>query len=120
MRACLALALPVLLTAGQAHAHDWFEGLLSPHGVPCCGENDCRAVPYRLNAETGQEEVEVNGQWWPVDPDKVPAFTPPDGKVYACWDQRQTQSFPLRKPPNFHCIILPRMSSLDAPSAGMS
>ena len=113
MRAsCLALVL--LLLAGPAAAHEWFDGLRTPDGMPC-GQEDCRAVPYRLNGETGQEEVEVNGRWWPVDPGKLLALPAPDGHAYACWSPGPDHPY-LSVPatPNFHCIILPRMSSLHA------
>jgi hypothetical protein len=41
-------------------------------------------VPYRLNAETGREEIEANGAWWPVEYDKVLPLSLPDGLAHAC------------------------------------
>jgi hypothetical protein len=48
------LALPLLLLAWPAGAHDWHEGLPAPDGDPCCGENACRPVPYRLRIACGE------------------------------------------------------------------
>ena len=82
------LALAVLLWSGPVEVHGWFGGLRAPDGQPCCGLDDCRAVPYRRNASTGQEEVQVNGEWWHVDPAKILFQPAPDGQVYACWALR--------------------------------
>ena len=66
-------------------AHDWYTGLRSPTGIECCGERDCRPVPYRLNPDTRQEEIEANEAWRPVEYDKVLPFPSPDGGAHACW-----------------------------------
>ncbi|HWL67143.1 MAG TPA: hypothetical protein VNS22_02040 [Geminicoccus sp.] len=116
MRAsCLTLALLPLLPAGPAGGHDWYEGLLSPRGFPCCSRNDCQVVPYRLNRATGEEEIQVYGRWWPVDPRKVLALATPDGKVHACWDHRYV---PPAERVTFGCIILPRMTQLEVRTVG--
>ena len=96
----------MLATAASATAHDWYTGLLSPSGLECCDDRDCRPVPYRLNAETGREEIEANGKWWPVELDKVLALSMPDGGAHACWDNP-------RGKPRFRCIILPGMAELE-------
>jgi hypothetical protein len=111
----LALALLPLLPAGPAASHDWYEGLRSPYGLPCCDARDCQAVPYRLNRATGEEEIQVYGRWWTVDPSKVVALVSPDGKVHACWDRRYV--LPAERV-TFRCIILPRTSSLDVAAIG--
>ena len=108
------LTLFALLPVQQAAAHDWYEGLMSPSGFSCCDEQDCHAVPYRLNTVTGEEEVKVNGQWWPIQQRNILPLASPDGKVHVCWDQR----FRPSQQPTFRCIILPRTSSLAVAAIG--
>jgi hypothetical protein len=103
----LAIGL-TLAAAAPAGAHDWHRGLVSPSGLECCDERDCRPVPYRLNAEAGREEIEANGRWWPVEHDKVLALPTPDGGAHACWRNP-------RGKPEFRCIILPGLAGLDPP-----
>jgi hypothetical protein len=114
MRApCLAMAV----MAGTADAHDWLKGLRAPDGLPCCDGNDCQAVSYRLNQRTGQEEIQIDGHWWTVEPGKVLPQPSPDGRVYACWDRwpdLSYQPYPLTH--HVRCIILSRMTSLGAPT----
>ena len=80
--------------------------------MPCCNTGDCRPVAYRLNAETGREEIEANGRWWPVEHDKMLAMPTPDGGAHACW------SNPIGRP-LFRCIILPGMAGLDPMPPGV-
>jgi hypothetical protein len=104
----LPVLIMVLVAAAPwpAVAHDWYEGLRSPHGADCCGGRDCRPVPYHLNPETGQEEIKANGAWWPIDYGKVLPFPSPDSSAHACWIS------PVGIPA-FICIILPGMAGLD-------
>jgi hypothetical protein len=81
-------------------AHDWYTGLRSPTGVECCSERDCRPVPYRLNPDTKQEEIEANEAWRPVEYDKALPFRSPDGGAYACCGNPSGE-----KKPAFRCII---------------
>jgi len=101
----LALMLVLALPATAALAH----GLLSPRGARCCDDRDCRPVPYRMNRETGREEIEANGRWWPVEQDKVLALATPDGGAHACWDNPRGKPF-------FRCIILPGLARDGPPS----
>jgi hypothetical protein len=95
-----------------ASAHSWYTGLRSPSGIPCCNDRDCRPVDYRLNAQTGREEIEANGGWFPVEQDKVLAYSSPDGNAHACWGNQIGK-------PAFLCIILPGMAQNDR-SGGQS
>ena len=108
------LVLTVMLVAAAApslaRAHDWYTELRSPSGVECCGGRDCRPVPYRLNPDTGQEEIEAIEAWRPVERDKVLPFPSPDGGAHACWDD----PWGGRKPA-FRCIVLPGMAAHDRP-----
>lgn len=108
----LSVALATVTLPGTAGAHDWYQGLVSPHGVVCCGNTDCRPVPYRIDASTGKEEIEANGNWWPVEYDKVLNLSTPDGGAHACWSNPRGR-------PEFRCIILPGMASL-APAATLA
>jgi hypothetical protein len=95
-----------------ASAHEWYTGMRSPDGTPCCNERDCHPVEYRINPDTGREEINANGTWHPVDYDKVLPFSSPDGASHACWGEAAGR-------PVFRCIILPGMASL-APSEGLA
>ena len=103
-----SVLIVAVLAAGPppAAAHDWYTGLRSPQGTDCCGGRDCRPVPYRLGPETGREEIEANGAWWPAEHDKVLPFSSPDGSAHACWISPEGR-------PAFLCIILPGMARLE-------
>ncbi len=106
MRLPIAAILLLAATPLPSYAHDWYKGLRSPKGEDCCGGQDCRPVPYRLNTETGREEIEANEAWWPVEYDKVLPFLSPDGSAHACWIGPWDKPF-------FRCIILPGMAGLE-------
>jgi hypothetical protein len=96
LRSALLTAIALTLTS-PILAHDWFSELHSPTGRKCCGENDCRPVESRYNAQSGQLELRLDRMWVPIDYDKVvrEQFSP-DGKYYACW-----------RDPNYpYCFIL--------------
>jgi hypothetical protein len=95
-----------------AGSHDWYTGLRSPSGAPCCNERDCSPVAYRINRDTGREEIHANGAWYPVEYDKVLPFSSPDGGYHACWSNAAGR-------PDFRCIMLPGMASL-SPSKGLA
>jgi hypothetical protein len=105
---CSPFSVAALLAAtfvSPASAHSWYTGLRSPTGIPCCNDRDCRPVDYRLNAQTGHEEIQANGGWFPVEQDKVLAYSSPDGNAHACWGNQIGK-------PAFLCIILPGMAQL--------
>jgi hypothetical protein len=78
--------------------------------MPCCNERDCHPVAYRVNHDTGREEIQANGALYAVEYGKVLPFSSPDGGYHACWGNAAGR-------PNFRFIILPGMASLD-PSEG--
>jgi len=46
-----ALSVVLCVTVGpSAKSHDIYSHLVDPLGGDCCGEHDCRAVPYRITA----------------------------------------------------------------------
>jgi hypothetical protein len=110
----ILIAMTVALAAFSvpARAHEWYTGLRSPDGMSCCNQRDCRPVAYRMNPDTGREEINANGVWYPVEYDKVLPFSSPDGGSHACWGEAAGR-------PVFRCIILPGMASL-APSEGLA
>lgn len=103
------VAMVVGAAAAPAGAHEWYSGLRSPSGTPCCNDRDCRAVEYRVNPDTGNEEIRANGTWHPVEYDKVLPIFPPDGGSHACWNNSIGK-------PRFRCIMLPGMAALDPPA----
>ena len=113
---CSPFTLAALLAAtfvSPASAHSWYTGLRSPTGIPCCNDRDCRPVDYRLNAQTGHEEIAANGGWYPIEQDKVLAYSSPDGNAHACWATRSAS------PPSSasSCPAWPSSTSL-APNRG--
>ena len=60
-------------------------------------------MPYRLNAQSGHEEIKANGRWWAIEYDKVLTLPTPDGEAHACWRNPRGR-------PEFRCIILPGMA----------
>jgi hypothetical protein len=113
MRSLVVLVAMIVATAASAFpagSHEWYAGLRSASGMPCCNERDCRPVAYRVNHDTGREEIQANGEWYPVEYGKVLPFSSPDGGYHACWGNAAGR-------PDFRCIILPGMASL-APSEG--
>jgi hypothetical protein len=115
MRSLVVLVAMIVATAASASpagSHEWYTGLRSPSGAPCCNERDCRPVAYRINRDTGREEIQANGAWYPVEYNKVLPFSSPDGGYHACWGNAVGS-------PDFRCIVLPGMASLP-PSKGLA
>jgi hypothetical protein len=115
MRSLVALIAVIVAPVAfsvSAVAHEWYTGLRSPSGAPCCNERDCRPVAYRINPDTGREEINANGVWYPVEYDKVLPFSSPDGTYHACWSNAAGR-------PTFRCIMLPGMAFI-APSEGLA
>jgi hypothetical protein len=80
MRSLVVLVAMIVATAASAlpaGSHEWYTGLRSPDGMSCCNERDCRPVAYRVNRDTGREEIQANGAWYPVEYDKVLPFSSP-------------------------------------------
>jgi hypothetical protein len=108
MRSLVVLVVMIVATLASAlpaSSHEWYTGLRSPSGMLCCNARDCRPVAYRVNHDTGREEIQANGAWYPVEYDKVLPFSSPDGNYHACWGNAVGK-------PDFRCIMLPDMASL--------
>jgi hypothetical protein len=103
--ALVGVVVAIAASTSPAGSHEWYTGLRSPSGAPCCNERDCRPVAYRINRVTGREEIQANGAWYPVERDKVLPFSSPDGGYHACWGNAAGR-------PNFRCIMLPGLASL--------
>jgi hypothetical protein len=106
--ALLVMLVAIAASPLSAASHEWYVGLRSPSGMPCCNERDCHPVAYRVNRYTGAEEIQANGAWYPVEYGKVLSFPSPDGGYHACWGNATGR-------PNFRCIILPGVACI-APS----
>lgn len=76
------VGLAVLAIGTPALAHDngqfagvspsvreWFKGVKSQHGVPCCDIADGHRTDYDMRKD--QYWVPINGDWMPVPPDAV-------------------------------------------------
>jgi hypothetical protein len=88
MLSLVALVVVLVATAASAltaESHEWYTGLRSPSGAPCCNERDCRSVANRINRDTGREEIQANGAWYPIEYDKELPFSSPDGGYHAFW-----------------------------------
>jgi hypothetical protein len=80
MLSLVALVLVLVAPAASAlpaESHEWYAGLRSPSGMPCCNERDCHPVAARVNHDTGDEEIQANGAWHPVEYGKVLPFSSP-------------------------------------------
>jgi hypothetical protein len=85
----LLTATPVLAAGGDPEQYknvppnvrEWFRGVRSPHGVPCCDIADGRRVDWRP-AGSGYEAF-IGGQWRLVPPEVVVYTTNPTGDAVA-------------------------------------
>ena len=59
----IAMFVAPAVCSVPAGSHDWYTGLRSPDGTSCWNERDCRPVAYRINPDTGREEINANGAW---------------------------------------------------------
>ena len=113
MRSSVVLVATIVATAASAFpagSHEWYAGLRSPSGMPCCNERDCHQWGARVNPAPGDEGIQANGVWYPVEYGKVLSFPSSDGGYHACWGNAARR-------PNFRCIILPGVAFV-APSKG--
>ncbi len=99
--AALLIGIAAPVAAHQAvigdHTVD-YRNLRSPDGKDCCGGRDCAPVPWH-ELPGGRIEVEVDGKWWPAEPDN--SLPPIDENAHAC-------QMPADAKPR--CIILPNVS----------
>jgi hypothetical protein len=51
---------------------DWFKGVRSPNGVPCCDIADGHYTSWRKSETVGYEfDVPIEGEWVPVPPSTI-------------------------------------------------
>ena len=90
MLSLVALIVVLVATAASAlpaESHEWYAGLRSPSGMPCCNERDCHPVASRVNHDRGREEIQANGAWHPVECGKVLPLSSPDEGYHAMLGQ---------------------------------
>jgi hypothetical protein len=105
-----ALALTLILNAGPLAAHEWYSGLKNPLGLSCCNDRDCHPVEHRYSPGNGHE-VEVQGEWVPVNPRIILPQSSPDGLVHACYlPVVSTLPFGFKTDLTLRCVILGGMS----------
>ena len=51
----------LVIWPGPIQAHDIYTDLLTPSGLPCCHDGDCRPVPYRLTPKGVQMLLTSSG-----------------------------------------------------------
>jgi hypothetical protein len=85
-------------------AHDWYAGLTSCTGERCCNGLDCEAVDQRYNGQSRQLELEIGGNWYPIESSKLLSVPCPDGQAHAGFERHWRER---RMTPVFRCIILP-------------
>ena len=68
---------------GHDYLHAWYETLKQPgSGMSCCNNQDCRPTSSRVVGENVQ--VEVDGEWTTVPPDKILNAQAPDLGAHVC------------------------------------
>ena len=105
-----AAALTVMMNAGIATAHEWYNDLRDSEGRLCCNDRDCYPVGHRYSEENGHE-VKISDLWIPVDPSLILPQSSPDNLTHACYypvwssgPSGTTLTFSV------HCVILGGMS----------
>ncbi len=87
-RSLIVAGLVSVFAAGvttPSPGHDWYRGLTSSAGVPCCGGHECRPAAARYNERTGSWETEViEDTWLPVPPSALAPIPSPDGNYHVC------------------------------------
>lgn len=121
-RVALPLGLVVLLAQlPQARAHDlladgdpyndWIQGLANSDEVPCCGTNDCYALPQGTIAVTtaGEFRVSINGSWFSVAEKQVIRDSSPDGRPWVCPERKARISGFMYSVEGVRCLLLPML-----------
>ena len=70
---------------GQAHdgLHYWYRTLKQPNtGISCCNDTDCRPTVSRV--VNGIVQVELDGEWTNVPPEKILRTPSPDLGAHVC------------------------------------
>jgi hypothetical protein len=68
---------------GHDQLHYWYQTLKQPGtGMSCCNNQDCRPTTYRLHGS--EIQVEVDGEWTTVPPNKILNVQPPDLNAHVC------------------------------------
>jgi hypothetical protein len=68
---------------GHDYLHSWYETLKQPgSGMSCCNNQDCRPTSSRVVGDNVQ--VEVDGEWTTVPPEKILNAQAPDLGAHVC------------------------------------
>jgi hypothetical protein len=74
------------------HIRDWFKGVRSPHGIPCCDIADGHRTDY--DVRTDGYWVPIDGQWMPVPPEAVVQNAGnPVGEAVVWYSQLREKTF---------------------------
>ena len=96
------LSLPVVSQAvdnGQYGNVDpkirsWFEGVRSPHGVPCCSMADGHETVYDIRNDGYW--VPIEGEWLQVPPESIVHTTNPNGSAIVWWVKQGNSTIYIR------------------------
>ena len=107
-----ALSLPIqaheILVDGEP-ANDWIEGLVNSENVPCCGDNDCYALPadaLQISPE-GAFKVDIGGSWFTVPEQNLLRDRSPDGRPWICPMKKSSAAGYLYTVQGVRCLLLP-------------
>ena len=86
MLAIVVIAALPLVFSPVVSVHDFYTGQQSPQADKgsCCNDVDCAPREVRLNAETGELEIQINGRWWLVTDPHWYLGSSPDGSAHGC------------------------------------
>jgi hypothetical protein len=70
----------------------WFEGLRSPKGEPCCSYADGHRTGYDMRQ--GQYWVPIEGEWYPVPPEAIIKTANPVGEAIVWYLLRYADEYP--------------------------
>jgi hypothetical protein len=72
----------------------WFEGVRSPHGVPCCSMSDGHSTIYDIRHDGYW--VPIEGEWRQVPPESIVYTTNPTGEAVVWWVRQGVNTYYIR------------------------
>jgi hypothetical protein len=88
---------------GQGHdlMHGWYQSLKQPGtGISCCNNEDCR--PTISRTLEGKIQVQVDGEWTDVPPERIVNTPSPDLGAHVCAPKRMGFSHKAL----IYCVVL--------------
>jgi len=86
---------------------DWFRGVRSPNGVPCCDVADGHTTIWRKSEFEGYEyDVPIDGEWFPVPNEAVVRNTNNPSGESIVWYVKQYNKGIDPRPWHIRCFVL--------------